>query len=123
MPTTRSSKTAGQPLSIRTRSALRCLWSVSWASRLTQTRCLMFRSSDYMSTSDKHSISSVLFTYVLHILGRRDGFYTFCAEVLVDQEHDPRGAQESRKKGGVLCWKSRPWMCVPFFFVYLVAVC
>jgi hypothetical protein len=40
--------------------------------------------------------------------------YTSCTEVLVDQEHDPRGTQESGKKSRILRWKSRPCMCVPF---------
>ena len=46
-------------------------------------------------------------------------FLYICTEVPVDQEHDPGGAREGRQKGGVLCWKSCPGMCVPFFLVYL----
>ena len=68
------------------------------------------------------NILGVIHVCVTHS-GRRDGFYIFCAEVPVDQEHDPRGAQESRKKSGVLRWKGRPCMYAPFFLVYLVAVC
>ena len=63
---------------------------------------------------------------VIHVCATHSGearwFFTFCAEILVDQEHDPRGAQESRKKSRVLRWKSCACMCVHFFSL-LVAVC
>jgi hypothetical protein len=56
---------------------------------------------------------------VIHVRGTHSAelasFFTVYAEVPGDQEHDPRGTQESCKKSGVLRWKSRPCLFVPSF--------